>query len=156
MNTEIERKFLVDISKWQKLEKPEGLICRQTYLSSDPEKVIRLRTLGKKGFITLKGKLKGLTRAEYEYEIPLTEANEMIDLFGTNIIEKTRYYINYKNKLWEVDEFEGLNKGLLIAEIELGSEDETIEIPDWLEKEVSHEMKYYNSNLHKKPFSSWK
>ncbi len=155
MNKEIERKFLVNKIKWQALEKPKGIKCRQTYLSSDPNKIIRIRTLGEKGFITIKGKLAGITRTEFEYEIPIDDTNIMIDLFGSNIIEKLRYYINYENNLWEVDEFEGLNKGLIIAEIELDNEDDTFAIPEWLEEEVSHEMKYYNSNLHIKPYSIW-
>jgi len=156
MNIEIERKFLVNKKRWASLVKPLGIKCRQTYLSSNPDKVVRIRTLGEKGFITIKGKQKGLSRAEFEYEIPIEDANEMIDLFGTNIIDKTRYNIQYKNMLWEVDVFENSNNGLIVAEIELNHEDESFEKPEWIDKEVSNEIKYYNSNLHKNPFKTWK
>ena len=156
MNKEIERKFLVNHNKWQTLDKPKGIKIRQTYLSSDYKKIIRIRTAGDKGYITIKGKLESLTRAEFEYEIPLNDANEMIDLFGTNIIEKTRYNIIYKTKLWEVDEFEGVNQGLIIAEIELSTEEEAFDNPPWIGKEVSKDMRYYNSNLQMQPFNTWK
>lgn len=155
MNQEIERKFLVNHTKWNQLTKEEGTYLKQSYLSTNPDKTIRVRVLGEKGFITIKGKQVGLTRPEFEYEIPLQDAIKMIDLFGENVIEKTRYNIHIKNHLWEVDVFDGDNKGLIVAEIELSSETETFEKPNWIEKDVSKEPKYYNSNLQNSPFSTW-
>lgn len=156
MNIEIERKFLVNKKIWNDLEKPKGKKCRQTYLLSNPDKVVRIRILGDKGFITIKGRQNGLTRAEFEYEIPINDANEMINLFGTNIIEKTRYNIQHKSMVWEVDVFDKLNEGLIIAEIELVHEDESFKIPEWVAEEVSNDIRYYNSNLHKNPYKTWK
>jgi CYTH domain-containing protein len=155
MNQEIERKFLVNKSLWKKVNKPEGLYLKQTYLSTNPDKTIRVRVLGEKGFITLKGRAKGLIRPEFEYEVPLQDAQQMIDLFGETVIEKTRYEINFENHLWEIDVFDGDNKGLIVAEIELTSETERFEKPDWLSKEVSEDTKYFNSNLQSNPYIHW-
>jgi CYTH domain-containing protein len=155
MNQEIERKFLVNKSLWKKVNKPEGLYLKQTYLSTNPDKTIRVRVLGEKGFITLKGRAKGLIRPEFEYEVPLEDAIQMIDLFGETVIEKTRYEINFKNHLWEIDVFDGANKGLIVAEIELTSETEKFVKPDWLSKEVSEEPKYFNANLQETPYNEW-
>jgi len=155
MPVEIERKFLVDKIKWGQVDKPIGLDCKQTYLNTDPNKTIRVRVLGEKGYLTIKGKMKGLTRAEYEYEIPLEEANEMISLFGEKVLEKTRCLINYKGKIWEVDVFAGDNEGLIVAEIELGHEEEPFTKPEWVTEEVSTDPRYLNVNLQEKPFSDW-
>ena len=155
MNQEIERKFLVNKAIWNKLEKPQGLYLKQSYLSTNPNKTIRVRVLDKKGYITVKGKPKGLVRPEFEYEIPLKDAQEMILLFGENIIEKTRYEIKHNKHLWEIDVFKGDNEGLIVAEIELNSENELFEKPLWVGKEVSHETKYFNSSLQKNPFCNW-
>lgn len=156
MGKEIERKFLVNDKIQHILSKVSSLYCCQTYLASDKEKVVRVRVLGDKGFLTIKSKVIGISRHEFEYEIPLTEAKKMIDLFGEQVIEKTRYLISLKNHTWEVDVFEGLNKGLIVAEIELSSEKEQFDIPDWVSKEVTGDLRYYNNNLQKEPFVNWR
>lgn len=156
MAKEIERKFLVKESIIETLKSASSSYCSQTYLSSDEEKVVRVRVLGNKGFITIKSKVVGISRHEFEYEIPLDDAKQMIDLFGFKVIEKTRYLIPVNNHTWEVDVFEGQNKGLIIAEIELESEEEEFAIPNWVSEEVTGDVKYYNNNLQNLPYSSWK
>lgn len=155
MNQEIERKFLVDKNLWNKIDKPKGKKIIQAYLLNDPEKTIRVRVKGDKGFLTIKGKQKGITRSEFEYEIPLTEAEKIISQFGENIIDKTRYEIQIESHLWEVDVFYRDNEGLIVAEIELNSEDEKFIKPEWVLKDVSEEVEYFNSNLSIKPFKNW-
>ena len=155
MGLEIERKFLVDHEKWAKVDKPDGTHYRQGYLVDEAIKTIRVRAAGEKGFITIKGSTTGITRKEFEYEIPVEEAIQLIDGFAVSEVEKTRYRITFKGKLWEVDEFWGNNKGLLMAEIELKQEDETFEKPDWITLEVSDDKRYYNSYLAKNPFKDW-
>ena len=156
MAIEIERKFLINPKEWEKVDKPEGLRCRQFYLHNEVEKVVRVRVIGKKAFITIKGKGNGISKPEYEYEIPVTDAEEMIKLFSENLIDKTRYLIPTGNHTWEIDVFHGVNKGLIIAEIELSSEDENFENPSWIVKEVTGNKKYYNAYIEKHPFSKWK
>jgi len=155
MGKEIERKFLIDQQKWDNLNKPEGKLFRQGYLLADKAKTIRVRATETKGFLTIKGQTIGATRLEYEYEIPVTEATELLDNFAVSELSKTRYEIKFNDKLWEVDVFSGDNLGLIVAEIELESEDETFDLPDWIGKEVTEEAKYYNSNLTVKPFKDW-
>lgn len=155
MPQEIERKFLVNHEKWNQFKKPEGQHFRQGYLLTDPNKTIRVRLTSNKGFVTIKGLSVGATRPEYEYEIPLQEAKELLDQFSISELSKIRYLINYESKVWEVDEFLGENSGLIVAEIELKSEEETFKIPDWIGKEVTSEEKYYNSNLTIHPYSKW-
>lgn len=155
MGKEIERKYLVDFKKWQKIEKRPGHYYRQGYLLTDPQKTIRVRLTDKKGYLTIKGISVGATRLEYEYEIPITEAKELLDNFSISELSKIRYNIEFKSKIWEVDEFLGDNVGLFIAEIELISEDEIIELPEWVLNEVTGEEKYYNSNLTINPFKNW-
>ncbi len=155
MGKEIERKFLVNDKLDEALKTANSNYCSQSYLSTDKDKVVRVRVLGEKGFLTIKSKVEGISRHEFEYEIPITDAKEMIDLFGQNVIEKTRYLITYNKHIWEIDIFEGKNKGLIIAEIELNSENEHFEIPNWIDKEVTGEEQYYNSNLQNNPYSSW-
>jgi len=155
MGKEIERKFLVNEKLTEVLKTAESKYCKQSYLSTDENKVVRVRVLGEKGFLTIKSKVEGISRHEFEYEIPISDAKKMIALFGQNVIEKTRYLIPYENHTWEVDVFEGENKGLVIAEIELQSEDESFSIPNWIAKEVTGDAKYYNSNLQSKPYYSW-
>lgn len=155
MPQEIERKYLVNHDKWKMVEKGNGARLRQGYLLTDPHKTIRVRLTGEKGYLTIKGLNKGISRAEYEYEIPKKEAEELLDNFSTSELSKIRYEILEKGKLWEVDEFLGENEGLIMAEIELETEDETFELPDWIQEEVSGEEKYYNSNLTLKPFRNW-
>lgn len=156
MGKEIERKFLVNDKIHDLLPEVNSLYCCQTYLSSDKEKVVRVRVLGEKGFLTIKSKVIGISRHEFEYEIPLAEAKQMINLFGNQVIEKTRYLIPIKDHTWEIDVFDGLNKGLIIAEIELDSEEEKFSLPDWVLEEVTGDVKYYNNNLQKEPYTTWK
>ena len=140
---------------WAALNKPKGHHYRQGYLVTDPDKTIRVRVAGEQGFITIKGKNKGAARLEYEYEIPVAEAKELLDNFAVSELSKIRYKIPFDGKLWEVDEFWGANAGLMVAEIELASEDEKFNLPDWIATEVTGDEKYYNSNLTLKPFNSW-
>jgi len=156
MGKEMERKFLVNHNKWQDLTKPEGKQLRQGYILSDPNKTIRVRIADKQAWLTIKGISVGATRLEYEYEIPLEEAAELLDNFSENELEKTRHEITYAGKLWEIDVFSGDNDGLIVAEIELQAEDEQFDLPDWIAEEVTHEKKYYNSNLTKHPFKDWR
>lgn len=156
MGIEIERKFLMNPEKWEHLEKPVGEFYRQGYLLTEPTKTIRVRQTSEQGFLTIKGISVGSTRKEYEYEIPLEEAKELLDQFAVAELSKIRYKISIGNHVWEVDEFSGKNDGLIVAEIELTSEDEHFEIPDWIGREVTGEEKYYNSNLVLEPYETWK
>lgn len=156
MGLEIERKFLVDQSKWDAVTKGEGLQCIQTYLNNEPEKTIRVRVLGEKGYLTIKGKTENLTRTEFEYEIPQPEAEEMIAKFGKHVLIKTRYFIQVGAHTWEVDVFDGDNVGLIVAEVELSSENESFEVPNWIGEEVSLDERYYNACLQKHPYTKWK
>ncbi len=155
MGKEIERKFLIKQDVWEAIDKPKPTPIKQCYLLTDPEKTIRIRTKGDKGFLTIKGKNKGIIRTEFEYKIPIGEAIELITLYGEQSIEKVRYNIKYKDHTWEVDVFEQANQGLIVAEIELQNEEESFEKPEWIDKEVSHDIKYYNSNLIQHPYSKW-
>ena len=156
MGIEIERKFLVNVEKWNQQEKPNQEFYRQGYLVTDPQKTIRVRQTSDKGFLTIKGISKGATRSEFEYEIPLEEAKELLDLFAVSELSKYRTTLLFEDKYWEVDQFLGKNEGLWVAEIELTSEDESFTLPDWAGKEVTSEAKYYNSNLTILPFQDWK
>ena len=147
LSMEIERKFLVDKVLWALQPKSEGQKIKQAYLVNSPEKTIRVRTKGTKGFLTIKGPTVGISRAEYEYEIPVYEAEELIQQFAVKYIEKTRYEITVGKHKWEVDEFGGKLAGLMLAEIELAAEDELFERPEWVTLEVSEDVNYYNSNL---------
>lgn len=156
MGKEIERKYLVEKEKWEKVEKPKGVHYRQGYILNDPSKTVRIRLSDKGGFITIKGATKGRSRAEYEYEIPLKDAKELLDHFCEAELDKIRYRIKHKNHLWEVDEFLDDNEGLIIAEIELKNENEIFEIPEWINGEVTGEEKYYNANLVQNPYKNWR
>jgi len=155
MGMEIERKFLVDREKWDQVTKEKRSLYRQGYIVSDPEKTIRVRITDTAAFLTIKGLTVGASRPEFEYPIPETDARQLLDIFCDSVVSKTRYFITYDNKLWEVDEFSGLNEGLMIAEIELKSEDEPFLLPDWVGREVTGEKQYSNSNLAKRPYGSW-
>lgn len=156
MAKEIERKYLVNPDKWQKIKKPKGESFRQGYLSTDPYKTIRVRLKDEKeAFLTIKGVTSGATRTEFEYKIPIEDARELLDTFPVKELNKIRYKITYAGKLWEVDEFLGENAGLLMAEIELASEKEDFIIPDWIEEEVTNQEKYYNAKLVLQPFKNW-
>ena len=156
MGIEIERKFLVNHDQWEQLEKPSGEFYRQGYLLTDPQKTIRVRQTSDKGFLTIKGISVGATRAEYEYEIPFEEAKDLLDQFAVAELSKVRFKIAIENHIWEVDVFSGKNQGLIVAEIELESEGEEFVLPTWIDREVTGEEKYYNSNLVLKPFIDWK
>jgi CYTH domain-containing protein len=155
MPTEIERKFLVNSVLWAKINPSKSVRIQQAYLSTDPEKTIRVRTLDTKAYLTIKGKTTGISRAEFEYEIPIEDAHELIDGFCSSVIKKIRHYLNYQEKLWEIDVFEGLNEGLIVAEIELESEHESFEKPSFIGEEVSNDFRYQNANLSQKPYTTW-
>jgi len=154
MAKEIERKFLVKAGSWH--PPVDGVRYRQGYLSTVKERTVRVRTAGSKGYITVKGITVGATRSEYEYEIPPADANEMLDrLCERPLIEKTRYRIPHEGLTWEVDVFEGDNRGLITAEVELKSEDQAVSIPDWVGEEVTKDPRYFNANLVAHPFTTW-
>ncbi len=144
---EIERKFLVNTSLWEQLQKPEPSRIVQGYLSDDANCTVRVRIKKDKGFITIKGKSQGISRSEYEFPVPVAEAEKMIEEFCEKKISKDRYEIPFGNHLWEVDVFHGKLAPLIVAEIELKSEDETFDLPEWIGKEVSDDVEYYNSRL---------
>ncbi len=155
MGIEIERKFLLTGSTWKHLA--PGTSYRQGYLNSAKERTVRVRTIDDKGFLTIKGISVGATRVEYEYEIPVADAKHLLDdLCEKPIIEKNRYKISHSGFVWEIDEFFGENEGLVVAEIELESEDQTFEKPEWVGEEVTGDPRYFNSNLIKNPFIKWK
>ncbi len=154
MGTEIERKFLLQSEAWRSLA--AGIRYRQGYLSSAKERTVRIRTAGDAAFLTIKGLAAGATRAEYEYAIPLEDGNEMLDTLAEQpLIEKVRYTIAYGNAVWEIDEFLGENQGLVVAEVELSSEDQPFDRPEWLGEEVTGDPRYYNSSLVAHPYSRW-
>ena len=154
MGIEIERKFLVKDETWNS-EVEKEIHIKQGYLNSNKERTVRVRIKGKRGFLTVKGKNTNATRKEFEYEIPLSDAEEMLLLCEKPIIEKIRSEVVYENKRWEIDVFSGENQGLIIAEIELSTESEQFEIPQWLGQEVTQDTRYYNSNLINHPFLKW-
>lgn len=153
---EIERKFLVLSNDFIKDSFTQNRIV-QGYLNSDPERTVRIRIKGDKGFLTIKGKgnESGTTRLEWEIEIPLAEAEKLLPLCENNYIDKIRYEINVGKHIFEVDIFSGENEGLTVAEVELKSEDEVFVRPIWLGKEVTADERYYNSYLSHKPYKSW-
>lgn len=154
MGVEIERKFLLKGEAWRALGHP--VHYRQGYLNRSKERTVRVRMAGEKGYLTIKGISKGMTRMEYEYEIPKEDAAAMLrDLVEKPLIEKNRFRIEYKGLTWEIDEFSGENMGLILAEVELKSEDQAIQLPDWIGKEVTQDSRYYNSNLTRHPYSKW-
>jgi len=152
MGIEIERKFLVKMELWLALEKPKGKHYRQGYLMNREDRVVRVRIAGDQGFLTIKGAAEGISRLEYEYEIPRSDAEEMLDRFQPEGTEKIRYRIPEDSGLvWEVDEFLAANKGLVVAEIELTSEDQFFSRPEWLDEEVTYDDRYSNSSLALRP-----
>ncbi len=157
MQKEIERKFLVKNRDFIHQSKSKHSI-KQGFLSTHKKRTVRIRILDNKGFITIKGKSdkKGLVRLEWEKEIPLNEAKQLLKLCKKPILSKTRYLIDFKGSLFEIDVFKKKNKGLIIAEIELDNKNQSFEKPDWLGKEVTGEIKYYNSVLSKQPYKDWK
>lgn len=155
MGVEIERKFLVEGDAWRKLG--EATLLRQGYLSTDPARTVRVRIDGERAFLTIKGQSVGASRGEWEYPIPVAEAAELLDrLCQQPLVEKFRHRIASGPHTWEVDEFLGANAGLVVAEIELASEDEAFGKPDWLGREVTGDARYFNSSLIRQPYSQWK
>lgn len=144
---EIERKFLVNAALWEKLEKPAPVKIVQAYLSDEAHCTVRVRIKGEKGFITVKGKTEGISRSEYEYQVPVAEAEQMIAEFCPKQLSKERYEIPAGKHTWEVDVFHGKLAPLVVAEIELEAEDEAFDLPEWIGKEVSDDPEYYNSRL---------
>ncbi|MGN6639571.1 MAG: CYTH domain-containing protein [Mucilaginibacter sp.] len=155
MGLEIERKFLIDHDKWNKIEKPEGTHYRQGYILADRGRTVRVRVSDKQGFLNLKSKNSQVSRNEYEYEIPLQDGIEILKVFAASGTEKIRYKIPVSGKEWEVDVFLGDNEGLIVAEIELESEDEEFEKPDWVTNEVTDDGRYTNAALSTHPFKDW-
>ena len=155
MATELERKFIVkgDVSK----EVCNSQRIVQGYICSQPGRTVRIRIRGEKGFLTIKGPSddKGLSRYEFEQEIPLPDAEQLLTLCEPGVIDKVRHLVRAGKHTWEVDVFHGANEGLVMAEIELASEDEPFEKPDWIGEEVSGDRRYYNSMLTKEPYSQW-
>lgn len=150
---EIERKFLVDTTKWKPVAKGEKLV--QGYLSTDKERTVRVRIKGNEACLTIKGESDGIVRTELEYPIPLADAAVLLEMCLDHPIEKTRYFERHFNKLWEIDVFEGVNRGLVVAEVELEDEEEQIQIPEWVKEEVSHDVRYFNACLAQHPFTEW-
>ncbi|MGF1587822.1 MAG: CYTH domain-containing protein [Pleurocapsa sp.] len=162
MGTEIERKYLVNQEKWRSHKELlqnqlliQGQKYCQGYILANNETTVRVRIAGEQAYLTIKSKTIGHTRAEFEYPIPIQDAQEMLNnLCIKPLIEKFRYKIKIDNLIWEVDEFEGENQGLIIAEVELENEAQSIDIPHWIEREVN-EQKYFNFYLVKHPYSQW-
>lgn len=155
MGTEIERKFLVRSNRWRE-RAPQGTRYRQGYLSGMESCSVRVRIAGARAFLNIKGVTLGVQRSEYEYDIPVKDAEEILQRFCDRpLIEKTRYLVPEGDHTWEVDVFEGENAGLVVAEVELTHKDEVPEPPDWVGEEVSDDPRYYNVCLVKHPYKEW-
>lgn len=155
MAREIERKFLVDPERWRP-GPAGGVRMRQGYLSLDPARIVRVRRAGDRGALTIKGKTVGIARSEYEYPIPAEDADALLDeLCHRPLIDKIRYREWWRGHLWEVDVFDGENFGLVVAEVELKSADESVDLPPWAGREVSADPRYTNASLSRHPYSRW-
>jgi adenylate cyclase len=155
MPIEIERKFLVRNDTWRDASASSSEL-RQGYLNLEQRCSIRVRTDGGRGWLNIKGATVGVQRLEYEFEIPVHEAEELLNNFAVApLIEKTRHLVPHDGQLWEVDEFYGDNSGLVIAEIELDEVDQAVNLPEWVGQEVTHDVRYYNTSLTRHPFSRW-
>ena len=155
MPKEIERKFLIKNNDYRQLGKGErykqGYICRLS------DKVVRVRIAGAKAFLAIKSMVNATTRLEYEYEIPVEHAEEMLEkLCEKPLVEKVRYKVLWGKDVWEIDEFSGENEGLVVAEIEIPSEDYQFELPPWIRDEVTNDKRYLNANLVSNPYKNWK
>ena len=154
MGIEIERKFLIDTDKLPPLT--NGYIIKQGYIQTADHTTVRVRIHNQDAFLTIKGQSVGASRLEFEYPIPLQDANEMIEtLCQSSVVEKTRYLVEHEGHTWEVDIFEGSNKRLVVAEVELDSEEEAFTLPSWVTKEVTDDIRYFNSNLVENPYYNW-
>jgi adenylate cyclase len=155
MGKEIEKKFLIVSDDWRSLG--TGKPYCQGYLNAEKGRTVRVRTINDRGILTIKGPSVGAARLEYEYDIPIEEAREMLnELCHKPLIEKTRYKVPFAGFTWEIDEFTGENEGLIFSEIELEYEGQQFEIPPWVGKEVTDDGRYYNANLINNPYSNWK
>jgi CYTH domain-containing protein len=152
MGIEIERKFSVIKDTWRNVK---GTRYCQGYLNSAKERSVRVRTMEDKAYLTIKGIAIGASRMEFEYEIPLQDADELLEICEKPLIEKTRYKVQDGGFVWEVDEFFRENQGLIVAEVELASEDQKFPKPDWVGEEVTGDPRYFNSNLIKNPYTNW-
>lgn len=153
MPKEIERKFLVKPCDFDAMAK--GVPIRQGYITSNEKRSVRVRIYGDKSFVTIKGATTGSSRDEYEYPIPLTDAREILDHLCESGIDKTRYRIPFEGHTFEVDRFSGDNEGLIVAEVEMKSEKEPVKMPDWIDREVTDDPRYFNSNLSEHPYRTW-
>lgn len=156
MGMEIERKFLITEPDWKRYlggVSPEEI--RQGYLNAEPERTVRVRLKDQQGYLTIKGKTKGISRSEFEYLIPADDARDLLLMCKGPLIEKNRYSIKIGSQTWEIDEFFGDNSGLIIAEAELTSEDQQLSPPPWIGEDVTHDRRYYNSNLATNPYKDW-
>ncbi len=154
MAQEIERKFLVTGDAWR--AGADGTVYRQGYLSTVTERTVRVRRAGEKGYLTVKGISVGASRAEFEYEIPVADADQLLDgLCKRPLIEKTRYRVAHQGLVWEVDVFAGDNAGLVVAEVELEDEAQEVPLPDWVGAEVTGDARYFNANLVARPYATW-
>jgi adenylate cyclase len=155
MPIEIERKFLVRGDAWRRASTSSADL-RQGYLNLEQRCSIRVRTDGERGWLNIKGATVGVQRPEYEFEIPLQQAEELLASFAVApLIEKTRFLVPFGLQTWEVDEFRGANRGLVVAEIELDDADQAVEVPDWVGQEVTDDVRYYNTFLARHPYSEW-
>lgn len=156
MGIEIEHKFLVRDDRWRQ-EIERSVRMRQGYLTSDARCSVRVRVAGGQGFLNIKSGTLGIRRSEYEYPIPQAEAEEILDaLCEKPLLEKTRHFVRHGQHVWEIDEFAGDNAGLIVAEVELSRPDEPFARPDWLGEDVSHDIRYYNSQLVRHPYKTWR
>ncbi len=147
MALEIERKFLCDAKKIAALNLSNGEKISQGYLSTEINCTVRIRIKNNRGFLTIKTANDGIVRNEFEYEIPIADAEKILQLCAKNTLEKTRYKVEFGGHIWEIDIFEGRHSGLILAEVEMRAADEFVELPDWIGEEVSNNPRYYNSNL---------
>jgi CYTH domain-containing protein len=154
MAVEIERKFLVTDDSWRSLA--TGTLYRQGYIATEAGATVRVRLVGDRGYLTIKSKIGQISRTEYEYSIPASDAREMLDnLCQRPLIEKIRYKIPLAELIWEIDEFAGENEGLILAEVELPTENFSLDLPEWIGRDVSDDPRYFNANLVKYPFKKW-
>lgn len=154
MAVEIERKYLISGDGWR-AESPVGVRMAQGYLSREAGRTVRVRVAGDRAWLTIKGATAGISRTEFEYEIPVEEGRQLLEMCEPSVIDKTRFLVPHGNHVWEVDVFHGENAGLIVAEVELRDESECPELPGWVGREVSDDRRYANSCLSRFPFSSW-
>jgi adenylate cyclase len=155
MPHEIEHKYLIDLGRWR--PQAEGVSYRQGYLTADKACVVRVRIAGGEAFVTIKGPSEGLKRLEFEYPIPLEDAEVMLENLAQGaLIEKTRHKEDHAGRAWEIDVFHGDNEGLVVAEVEVEHADDAVTLPDWIVTEVSHDPRYFNNNLVANPYRNWR